>query len=171
LPRAWLDALAQPDNARPDDVASEPSSSNRTTGVPKTRSDATRRLRGIATARRAETLDARALLEDELAWYRASGIGFALIGMRVAGALQPLRTTAAESLRTGDSLTIADGELVIILPAADGPQATQICARVVKRMLKAQRHLKTGDVRTGIAVCPHDGDSAAALLAKAREHA
>jgi hypothetical protein len=171
LPRAWLDALAQPDNARPDDVASEPSSSNRTTGVPKTRSDATRRLRGIATARRAETLDARALLEDELAWYRASGIGFALIGMRVAGALQPLRTTAAESLRAGDSLAIADGELVIILPAADGPQAAQICARVVKRMLKAQRHLKTGDVRTGIAVCPHDGDSAAALLAKAREHA
>jgi hypothetical protein len=42
---------------------------------------------------------------------------------------------------------------------------------VVKRMLSTQRRHKTGDVTTGIAVCPHDGDSAAALLAKAREHA
>jgi hypothetical protein len=116
-------------------------------------------------------LDARALLEDELAWYRASGIGFAVIGMRVAGALQPRLTTAAESLRAGDSLAITDSELVIILPAADALQAEQVCARVVKRMLGAQRRHKTGDVRTGIAVCPHDGDSAAALLEKAREHA
>jgi hypothetical protein len=175
LPRAWLDALSLTNPTR-QNVASERSSAdskNAGAGLSSgrsSRSDATRRLRAIAITHRTMELDARALLDDELAWYRASGIGFALVRMHFTGARQPSKQTLVESLRAGDSVAAADGELVIVLPGADALQAEQICARATKRMLKRQRELKAKDVRTGIAICPHDGDSAAELLAKAKKH-
>jgi hypothetical protein len=181
LPRTWLDALARPDTVRPDaprpdasrqdDVVPERSPGIPTTGVPTSRSDATRRLRSIAVAHPSARLDARALLDDELAWYRASGLGFGLIVVRVPNAPQTLAETVAGALRSGDSVAAADGDLVLILPAADALQVKQICARVIKRIRKEHRHVKVHDVQTGIAVCPHDGDSASALLARAKERA
>jgi hypothetical protein len=168
LPREWLDALSRnvpSNNALSTNVAPERSSGR------SLRSDATRRLRAIATTHRTMELDARALLADELAWYRASGIGFALVSMRFGGLHQGSKQTVAASLRAGDSVAVEDGNLVIVLPAADAPLAEQICARVVKRLLKARRDLKARDVKVGIAVCPSDGDDGLSLLATANERA
>ena len=189
LPRAWLDALSRPDAALRNHVVPERSSGNvvpeRSSGnvVPgrssgdragaarsSPHSDATRRLRAVAIAQRTTDLDARALLEDELAWYRASRIGFALIAFHFAGAIASPRHEIAALLRAGDSVAANDGDLIALLPGTDALQATQIGARVIKHMLKDRRELK-GHVKTGVATCPDDGDDAPTLLARAKEHA
>jgi hypothetical protein len=176
LPRAWLDALSGPDaDLVPEPVNVVPERSSGGNVVPErssggsVRSAATRRLRSIAIAHRSGEPNARALLDDELAWYRASGIGFALVSMRIARAAQPPKGIVTESLRAGDSVAAADGGLVIVLPATDAHQAEQVCARVIKRVLKHRRELKARDVKTGIAVCPQDGVETAALIARAKE--
>lgn len=174
LPPAWLDALANGAPVQRDvvpernSVVPERSSGIRTDHV---RSDATRRLRAIAIAQRSTELDARALLDDELAWYRASGIAFAVVDMRFAEAPVLPKQAVMEALRAGDSIALADGGFVVVLPGADALLAQQICTRVIKGLHRGQRDRKARRASVGIAVCPDDGDDGATLLAKAKERA
>lgn len=162
LPKGWLDAQLSGGPKSPKAAnAPAPAPAPARSAV---RSDATRRLRSLPKLLASPTADAIALLNDELAWYRASGIGFALVSIRFIGARGlPEKLALEDSIRSGDSIAIIDDSVVMVLPGVDEQQAKQIAARCVGHV---DRHnTKTDDVRLGIAVCPDDGETADALLA------
>ncbi|HZV80402.1 MAG TPA: hypothetical protein VFF60_12425 [Candidatus Binatus sp.] len=137
--------------------------------------DATRRLRAVAIPTRAPAADVAALLDDELAWYRASGIGFAVLSLTIPGETAAVTTaTLAELLRSEDRVIATERGCVAILPGADAVRAQRVVARLSMGMRKESRrkvdavHAAASEPAIGIAICPHDGTTANALLAVAR---
>ena len=129
---------------------------------------ATRRLRALPATHADASADAIVLLLDELAWYRASGIGFAVLLATGAG-MKPehIKTAMTASLRAGDSVGVQQGQCLGILPATNLRQAKRIAVRAVAAATKRLRAARDA-LRCGIAVCPDDGSDADALLAAAR---
>jgi hypothetical protein len=164
LPKAWLSGAAPP---------IRPASSHTADAAAK--SDATRRLRAVAIPARAPVPDTMALLEDELAWYRASGIGFALLSVAIPGETAAAATaTLAGLLRSDDRISATERGCVAILPGADAERARRVTARLSTGLRKESRrkvdavHAAASEPTIGIAICPDDGTTANALLAAAR---
>jgi len=181
LPLAWLDSLRsdkgdvirERSGKRADAAGSErrtrAAGSDARAGT-SARSDATRRLRAIRMARWQAPADVRAVIDDELAWYRASGIGFALVIMRVDSArLQAAKLAIENAVRGGDTVSLSDESIAIILPGVDDSQVAAIIKRAIKGIAGSRG--KGDAAQTGVAVGPNDGDDASALLAAARERA
>lgn len=165
LPLAWLEGLS---SQRETDVAD--ASPSRPSAV---RSDATRRLRLVAPsaqpASRLPATDAHALLADEIAWYRASGIGFSVAALSLPDEDQFAASAALrEALRSADHVTV-DGNRCIVVLAGEPPERAQ---RIVKRALAVMRKrlgLPTrAAVHSVMAACPYDGDDATTLLDRLR---
>jgi hypothetical protein len=140
-----------------------------------TKSDATRRLRAVAVPSRAPAPDAAALLDDELAWYRASGIGFAVVSLTIPGETAAAATaTLAGLLRSDDRVSPTERGCVAILAGADAVRARHVVTRLSMGMRKESRrkvdavHAAASEPTIGVAICPHDGTTANALLAAAR---
>ena len=174
LPSGWPHAVGNVavEFIRPSGV-SERSSGERSSAarssVPRSKDDATRRLRAVAQSQRALLTDAAALLNDELAWYRASGAGFAVMAFSVAGeAADTTARTLTAAARAGDAIRVTDYGCVAILTGADAAIAKRIGARLAASLRK-----RTGAARakvsTGVALCPDDGATANALLVAAHE--
>jgi hypothetical protein len=140
------------------------------------KSDATRRLRAVAIPARAPAPDVAALLDDELAWYRASGIGFAVLSVTIPGETAAATTAAlAELLRSEDRVSATERGCVAILAGADAARAQRVAARLSAGMRKESRrkvdavHAAASEPVIGIAICPDDGTTANGLLAASRK--
>jgi len=173
LPSGWPRDPAGHGARDHSNVVSERSSGSRAnaarSSLPKTKDDATRRLRAMAQPQRALLTDAAALLNDELAWYRASGVGFAVMAFSVAGeAADTTAQTLTAAARAGDAIRVTEHGCVAILSGADASTAKRIGARLAAALRK-----RTGAARAkvsiGVALCPDDGATANALLAAAHE--
>jgi GGDEF domain-containing protein len=150
-------------------VVPERSSGERSSAARATKGDATRRLRAVARPQRALLTDAAALLNDELAWYRASGVAFAVMAFSVAGeAADTTAQTLIAAARAGDAIRVTDYGCVAVLTGADASMAKRIGARL-GAALRKRTGAARAKVSTGVALCPDDGATANALLAAAHE--
>ncbi|MBV8171393.1 MAG: hypothetical protein JO219_05620 [Candidatus Eremiobacteraeota bacterium] len=164
LPGEWLAA----------DVPSTPAAVAERAAPPSLKSDATRRLRAVSIPALEPAAGPSALLDDELAWYRASGIGFALLSLTIPGETAASASLALGSvLRIDDRITPSERGCVAILAGANATRAQRVAARLSAALRKASRrksdaaHAAASEPAIGIALCPHDGTTANALLAAA----
>jgi hypothetical protein len=167
LPQAWLDMLIAPSTPRME----RSRSLDRTKGpirhlAPSVKSDATRRLRAISRPPAAEPADAAALLADELAWYRASEIGFGVFAVSVPGeAAEATAHALSGLLRDADQVCVTARGCIAILAGADSAHVRRVAARLSTALRK--RTGAAGKPSLGAALCPDDGITANALLAAA----
>lgn len=159
-PAGWMRSLKEPD------LEGEPERHQQREAAPP--AHATSRLRSTTTARASRDGDAMLLLGDELAWHRASGLGFAVLVVSGAGAA-PARLKAAlsASLRANDSLALQQDDCIAVLAGVNATQARRVVSRAVAAASRRLRIARVG-LRWGLAVCPDDGDEPEALLAAAR---
>jgi hypothetical protein len=174
LPPEWLAGLSSArrptvDAQRPTDGATP--AANGTVRAPSAKSQATRRLRSIVHPFNAPVVDAAALVEDELAWYRASDLGFVLLSVKSEGhAGEALCAALGPLLRTSDSTATRADDCIVVLAGADAQQGKRVATRLAAPLAK---HLGVARdaVRIGAAACPDDGADAEALLALATKRA
>ena len=194
----WLDAPLLPMPSAPPDEETA-----RFTG-PGARSEvdiavASRRVKRAADAARVSLatdglaipprLDLIAVIEDEIAWARASGTGFGIVLAHSQGvATQRTKDGAAaadarvreavallaSAARSSDTVAGSGDEFVIVLPEAGLDGAREVARRVARAALRAQLHGakrqragKGGGWRIASASFPQDGATRDALLAKA----
>ena len=184
LPQAWLDGLTRGNVAtRPSHPSSAAARASHAplarasrTSVPAAgassatsgRSDATRRLRAML-APRSSHMDLATLLADELAWFRASGVGFAVLRVSFKGARpEPAAAAVSEFVRSGDSVTLRGDDCIALLTGADAAHARRIATRVVGLACKRLGVARSA-ARLGVAACPSDGETADVLLARLNE--
>jgi GGDEF domain-containing protein len=173
LPRGWPrdpdhHAVRERVNVVPERSSGDRASAARSS-TPRAKDDATRRLRAMAQPQRALLTDAAALLNDELAWYRASGLGFAVMAFSVAGeAAATTAQTLIAAARTDDAIRVTEYGCVAILTGADASIAKRIGARL-SAALRKRTSAARAKVSTGVALCPDDGATTNALLAAAHE--
>ena len=133
-------------------------------------SHATLRLQAVRSARTGGDADALTNVRDELAWYRASSLGFAVLIVSGAGvAPARLKTALASSLRSGDSLVLQQDDCIAVLPGGNAEFAKRIASRALAAASKRLRIARAA-LKCGIAICPDDGNDAETLLAAARTH-
>ncbi len=193
LPTAWLTDRG-PERSK-DDTATRPIGT-----APDGAADfdlrATRRVTTLVHAQReriaavgdeAVPLDMMSVLEDEVAWARASGLGFGLVLVHLGGLTEragardadaAIRSAVAAlrgAARRGDSIGCTRDDLIVVLPEADAAGAA-IAAKRAATVLAAgapglpARPRKTKGLAAwsaGIAACPADGSSGEALIARA----
>ena len=167
LPRAWLDSLATNDADVRARGKAEISRVNAAAPV-QPRTDATRRLRSALRSNVVVVGDRAKLIGDELAWYRASGIGFALVSISLPEvSAERLATSIVPLVRSGDAVATSETQCLVTLAGANEEQARPIATRVVTAAAKALG-VKRRDAAVAVAVCPQDGDTVDKLLARLR---
>ncbi len=132
--------------------------------APSPKSQATRRLRSIVHPFNAPVVDAAALVEDELAWYRASDLGFVLLSIRGEGlAGESLCAALGPLLRTSDSTATRADDCVVVLAGASAQHGKKVAARLVAPLAK---HLGVARdaIRICAAACPDDAVDGDSLL-------
>ncbi len=167
LPQAWLDMLngsPRTDMERSNSFDRAPAPARN--AAPSVRSDATRRLRAISPPPAVEPADATALLADELAWYRASDIGFGVLAVSVPGeAAEATAQALSGLLRGADEVCVTARGCIAILAGADSAHVRRVASRLSTALRK--RTGTAGKPSLGAALCPDDGITANALLAAA----
>ncbi|HME81837.1 MAG TPA: hypothetical protein VKF82_07145 [Candidatus Eremiobacteraceae bacterium] len=168
LPQAWLDMLngSPPADMERSSLLDRPPASGRDPAR-SVRSDATRRLRAISRPLvQQQPADATALLADELAWYRASDIGFGVLAVSVPGeAAEATAQALSGLLRDGDEVCVTARGCIAILAGADSAHVRRVASRLTTALRK--RTGGAGKPSLGAALCPDDGITANALLAAA----
>jgi len=170
VPANWLRSLRAPDVALAARSAKndEPPDASRRSAESGSLTRATQRLRALQATHQVAQDDPLALIRDELAWHKASGLGFAVLVVSCAGVgAARVKTALVASLRASDSLSSQGGECVAVLPGADARHAKRAATRAVPDASK-RLGVKHGELKSGLAVCPDDGAEAEALLASAR---
>jgi GGDEF domain-containing protein len=132
-------------------------------------------------------LDMMAVIEDEVGWARASGLGFGLVLLHLGGLTDRAGTgdieTAIASVvnalrsvsRRGDAVAGKNDDFVVLLPEADAAGALDVAHRVARTIVAGANGLPARPRRAkglaawsaGIAACPADGYSREALIARA----
>jgi hypothetical protein len=137
------------------------------------REHATRRLRPHATTKAVRTSTgaqrarARAVIDDEIAWCKASGARFALLAVRAGAAKEDIASKLiAASVRSADGIARDGAHLLIVLPFATRAGASAAAARL-KKVLSADKRGPRDRAVIGIAAFPDDGSSASQLITKA----
>ncbi|HKW44434.1 MAG TPA: diguanylate cyclase [Candidatus Eremiobacteraceae bacterium] len=176
---ASTQTLAVPDRSRADDELR-----------------ATRRVSILAHAQRERlaavdggpaALDMMALLEDEVGWARASGIGFGLVLLHLGGLTDRSGGDASDAtiasvvaalrvcVRRGDAIACKNDDFIMLLPESDAAGAAIAALRVAQELAAGSPGIPSRPRRAkglaawsaGIASCPADGLSREALIARA----
>jgi GGDEF domain-containing protein len=132
-------------------------------------------------------LDMMAVIEDEVGWARASGLGFGLVLLHLGGLTDRAGTGDIETAianvvialrvvaRRGDAVAGKNDDFVVLLPEADAAGAANVAHRVARSIVAGANGLPARPRRAkglaawsaGIAACPADGYSREALIARA----
>lgn len=139
------------------------------------RAHATRRLRPHVTGGRAKhpskdlagglRVEARALIDDEIAWCQASGALFSIVLVRAPDADEALISRLlAGAVREGDGVGRRDSDYVLVVAHANRERAGTIAKRLEKILGSSKSRAR---VSIGIASYPADAASSSALLAHA----
>ncbi|HXM19380.1 MAG TPA: hypothetical protein VN934_11305 [Candidatus Tumulicola sp.] len=150
----------------------------RAAGQPRAADDrdhATRRLRPHVAAARVKQqskdragvrrVEARALIDDEIAWCKASGALFSIVLVRAPDADEALISRLlAGAVREGDGVGRRDSDYVLVLAHANREGAGAIAKRLEKILRSSKARAR---VSIGIASYPADAASSSALLAHA----
>lgn len=150
------------------------------------RAHATRRLRGLAAAARrsiadkAVALDMLATLDDELLWAQASGARFAVVLAHLPGLAQRSSreaSAAAEeqidavhdavraAVRRSDIVAGRHDDVLVVMSEADIAGAALAADRIARAL--AALPVATPLWSVGVAICPDDGTTREAVLARA----
>lgn len=167
------------------------------TSTSATPAGAARRVAALAAKMRAPGLDTRLpldpdpMLDDEIAWAAACGAAFAIVLIRMpgpgerSGAGDQTRQTRAAAagaiaaaVRRGDPIGARGDEFVIALPEADAAAGALVAARIADAIRRAPFAARLPSKKLsgaagwtiGVAAYPADGDSGAALRARAKEN-
>jgi len=145
------------------------------------------RERLAAVGDEAVPLDMMSVLEDEVAWARASELGFGLVLVHLGGLTEQagarnadaaIRSAVAalrSAARRGDSIGCTHDDLIVVLPEADPAGAAIVARRAAHVLAAGAQGLPARPRRTkglaawsaGVAACPADGSSGEALIARA----
>jgi len=157
---------------------------------------ATRRVTTLARVQRdrialvsdeSTALDMMSVLEDEVAWARASGLGFGLVLVHLGGLTERAGVRDADAAirsavaalrgvaRRGDSIGCTHDDLIVVLPEADSAGAILAARRAACVLAAGAPGLPTRPRKAkglaawsaGVAACPADGSSGEALIARA----
>ena len=136
------------------------------------------------------TLDLFSVLEDEIAWARASDGAFAIVLVHLHGVsaasgdagaaerrLHDARDTIAKAVRGSDVMAGRGDDFLVVLSGADAAGARHAAGRIAKKLAAAALRDKTKTKRkrargvgawsVGVAAYPADGASRDVLLARA----
>jgi GGDEF domain-containing protein len=192
LPIGWLTDRApqRPDDSATRAIAAPPPTSN------DDALRATRRVTTLAHLQRERiaaidagpvALDMMAVIEDEVGWARASGLGFGLVLLHLGGLTERSGTSDIENAiasavtalrgvaRRGDTVAGKNDDFVLLLPEADAAGAAIVAHRAARTMVAGATGLPARPRRAkglaawsaGVAACPADGYSREALIARA----
>jgi GGDEF domain-containing protein len=193
LPIGWLTdrgPLRSVDDTATRSVAAPPTGSN------DDALRATRRVTALAHVQRERiaavdagpvALDMMAVIEDEVGWARASGLGFGLVLLHLGGltersgtgdietAIASAVTALRGAARRGDAIACKNDDFVVLLPEADTAGAALVARRAARVLASGAPGLPARPRRakglagwsTGVAACPADGYSREALVARA----
>jgi GGDEF domain-containing protein len=132
-------------------------------------------------------LDMMAVIEDEVGWARASGLGFGLVLLHLGGltersgtsdielAIASVVTALRGVARRGDAIACKNDDFVVLLPEADAAGAAIAARRAARTLVAGALGLPARPRRAkglaawsaGVAACPADGFSREALIARA----
>jgi GGDEF domain-containing protein len=132
-------------------------------------------------------LDMMAVLEDEVGWARASGLGFGLVLLHLGGLTERIGGDVADaavhgvvaalraSVRRGDAIACKNDDFIMLLPEADAAGAAIAALRAAQKLAggapgipaRPRRAKGLAAWSAGIASCPADGFSREALIARA----
>ncbi|HLW12133.1 MAG TPA: hypothetical protein VKU81_05490 [Casimicrobiaceae bacterium] len=157
-----------------------------TSGAAADRAHATRRLKGVADRTRNEIaraalpvmprLDMLAVLEDEIAWAHASGIGFGIVLAHLPGltAAEDVGAAIAGAVRAADVIA-GRGDDFLVVVAEAGPDGVRLAADRIasavgsipaSKVPKPRRARGFAAWSVGCASYPKDGSTRDALLAR-----
>jgi GGDEF domain-containing protein len=193
LPIGWLTDRAP---LRPTDDTATRSIGAPPLGSSDDRLRATRRVTTLAHVQRERVaaidegpaaLDMMAVIEDEVGWARASGLGFGLVLLHLGGLVErsgssDIETAIASAVtalrgvaRRGDAVACKNDDFVVLLPEADAAGAALVARRAARTIAAGASGLPVRPRRAkglaawsaGVAACPADGYSREALIARA----